>query len=383
VVAARKEANAQQVEAIQTKQRAQMPVFYMRGAASKPGHAVQLHFFEPRYRILIRRAWEGSKRFLCVQAEPKAGDVGLIVEVDLASFLPDGRANIRGRGVELVTLSRAWVESGTAGLFYAEVEGVKGTAAASARPPAVASTNNAEVRARATLRAVISQGVPAYNRGDVQRCVVLYRAAAELCLIELASEGPAASRLQRGLREAEQASSQASRTIDAAQARTAAWALRHSFDDVLASPPPPRSQASGSSGGPEVDVTREVELPVFVSSSAVCPDVGERVRINFFEPRYKVMSREVWGTRARLFLFSASPPEEGGSATLVRLEACEWEEDGLATITTVSGGMLRLGAVREDAAKGGLFYAQQQISSQFLLGRASAPNVPGPCCVAQ
>ena len=32
-----------------------------------PGAPISLHFFEPRYKILIRRAWEGNRVFVWAQ----------------------------------------------------------------------------------------------------------------------------------------------------------------------------------------------------------------------------------------------------------------------------------------------------------------------------
>merc|ERR1712032_757410 len=93
----------------------------MRGVATRPGEHVALHFFEPRYKILIRRAWEGNRSFLCTQCQPREGDTGLLVTVSSARFLSDGRANIEGSGVRRVKLGKVWVEEGTGGLYYAKV----------------------------------------------------------------------------------------------------------------------------------------------------------------------------------------------------------------------------------------------------------------------
>ena len=46
----------------------------------------------------------------------------LLVAIDDARFLPDGRANVTGRGIERVPLRRCWVEEGTGGLWYASVD---------------------------------------------------------------------------------------------------------------------------------------------------------------------------------------------------------------------------------------------------------------------
>lgn len=41
--------------------------------------------------------------------------------VDHARFLPDGRANIVGFGIESIELSKTWVEDGTGGLYYTKL----------------------------------------------------------------------------------------------------------------------------------------------------------------------------------------------------------------------------------------------------------------------
>lgn len=108
---------------------ARIPVFIMAGGRTyRPGHHLSLHFFEPRYKILIRRAWEGNKQFLWVDRRPNINTTtggasspieGLLVNIETARFLPDGRANISGRGVERITYPRCWIEEGTQGLWYA------------------------------------------------------------------------------------------------------------------------------------------------------------------------------------------------------------------------------------------------------------------------
>ena len=184
-VAKIEERRTQSVEALNAmaKQRsAAVPVFVMRAgrdSALRPGAPVNLHFFEPRYKILIRRAWEGERVFLWAEATPSASDgapqqTALLVSVESARFLPDGRANVTGRGVEYVALDRCWVEEGTGGLWYTSVRsapagssGESRIAAAVATPEARSGTLSGTTARR--LQAAISQGAPAYNRGEVRR----------------------------------------------------------------------------------------------------------------------------------------------------------------------------------------------------------------------
>ena len=42
-------------------------------------YAINLHFFEPRYKVLIRRAWEGSRVFLWAQTVALGLEFALLV----------------------------------------------------------------------------------------------------------------------------------------------------------------------------------------------------------------------------------------------------------------------------------------------------------------
>lgn len=122
----RRQHDAKILAEITTEEERKMPVFYMSDVATRKGEEVNFFFFEPRYRVLVRRAWEGSQRFLCTRSAPQEGASGLIVEVENANFLPDGRANIKGKGVETVKLKSVWIEDGTDGLYYADSEPAPG-----------------------------------------------------------------------------------------------------------------------------------------------------------------------------------------------------------------------------------------------------------------
>jgi len=175
---------------------------------------------------------------------------------------------VTGRGIERVPLRRCWVEEGTGGLWYASVDstverGSTSTAAAasasgsgrasSAADPSGDGPAPSERAARMLrLERAISQGAPAYNRGDARRCADIYlRTAREVLLAagrtssraELASLQEALSRAETLLAEAEGVAA------SAASARRredeAAWALRHAFDRILASD----AEASYRGGG--------------------------------------------------------------------------------------------------------------------------------------
>jgi len=338
----REAGDSKQLGAFLAREMQNIPVFYMRGVESQPGESVCLHLFEPRYKILIRRAWEGNKRFLCVQHVPREGDIGLLVQVDEADFLSDGRANVHGRGVERVTLTRAWVEEGTEGLYYAEVGG----AAPQAVPPAGGSSRraggSADARVKETLRMAIRQGVPEYNSGRVARCAEIYTEVAERLVGELGTEREATARLRRGLQEA----NEAGRRGDTDQV---AWVLRHAFDEVLALPP---DASPASDAGLFV---QDRELPVFFMRGWL--GRGETVQWRFFEPRYRILAGETWSSTRKLFLYTASEPQEGNVATMVRMDGCSWDSHGNASVICTCTDTVHLESVREDADKGGLFYA--------------------------
>ena len=170
-----------------------------------------------------------------------------------------------GRGLERVSLHSSWVEEGTGGLWYASVDPSVGPSSGSSRPahaPAGASATTTATAAsvpraavgaasedstapshRATtlrrLERAISQGAPAYNRGDVRRCAEIYlRTAREVepelsSRAELTSLREAVSRAEALLAEADSAGALAGSARRKADA--AAWVLRHAFDRLLAS----------------------------------------------------------------------------------------------------------------------------------------------------
>eukprot|EP00931_Biecheleriopsis_adriatica_P101278 TRINITY_DN76455_c0_g1_i1.p1 TRINITY_DN76455_c0_g1~~TRINITY_DN76455_c0_g1_i1.p1 ORF type:complete len:469 (-),score=114.22 TRINITY_DN76455_c0_g1_i1:45-1451(-) len=374
-VAERAKADAQALEEFLKMQRSQLPVFYMQGIASQPGQSVRLHFFEPRYRVLIRNCWEGNRRFLCTQRQPYEGGAALVVQVDNASFLPDGRANIQGRGVMKVTLTKVWVGEGTGGLYYAETDGSATSEAATTEPSSRRSSRaggeaRGEARAKLILRAAVQAGAPEYNRGNIRRCAMLYSAAAQEALQELEaamSNQAMIERLRRGVREAEA-------RIRQDDADGAAWALRHSFDAVLDMVIRPTGSQPSRAHGEEV----ELELPVFYMRTA--PDPGALVRIRFFEPRYRVLARDTWQSSERLFVYAAGQPQDGCTATAMHLNSCSWDSDGNANIQATAVASVQLRSVRRAEDAGGLFYASCSVPVDAVPGESA---MKACCCTLQ
>lgn len=112
--------NNAELEEIHKVAETHLPIFFMY-PGGRVGQEIGLHLFEPRYKILIRRCWEGNRCFVYCGERPTAGTRGVVVRVDSARFMPDGRANISGVGVEGIELGETWVEDGTGGLFYTKV----------------------------------------------------------------------------------------------------------------------------------------------------------------------------------------------------------------------------------------------------------------------
>ena len=120
---------------LRVKQATELPIFFMH-PGTRVGGTVGLHLFEPRYKILIRRAWEGGKEFVYCGCVPRVGAPGVVVRVDDAHFFPDGRCCIRGVGVRRVELGATWIEDGTGGLFITRVRPAAAERAAPAAQPA-------------------------------------------------------------------------------------------------------------------------------------------------------------------------------------------------------------------------------------------------------
>mmetsp|Transcript_7452 Transcript_7452/g.23048 ORF Transcript_7452/g.23048 Transcript_7452/m.23048 type:complete len:270 (-) Transcript_7452:613-1422(-) len=129
--AAREAAHLSEIQALRSSPPKSLPVFYM-WPGTQPGARVALHLFETRYRVLMRRVWEGERLILYADSAPHPGGTAVVVRIDSVHFLPDGRANIVGHGVRSVRIREAWVEPATAGLYYAKIE--EGPSHQSGRP---------------------------------------------------------------------------------------------------------------------------------------------------------------------------------------------------------------------------------------------------------
>lgn len=92
------------------------PIFVCAG--SFPGMPTPLFIFEPRYRLMMRRAWEGTKRFGMVlpnkhrQPQGELGvtpfmQYGTMLEIEAMHVYPDGRSHIWTKGASKFKI-KAW-----------------------------------------------------------------------------------------------------------------------------------------------------------------------------------------------------------------------------------------------------------------------------------
>jgi len=95
-----------------------MPLFLL-NITAYPGIPFPMHIFEPRYRLMIRRCMEGSKRFGLVSCRqnPVGGgwepcDVGCCLEIKTIKLLQDGRSFIDCIGVRRFKILEHWVCDG-------------------------------------------------------------------------------------------------------------------------------------------------------------------------------------------------------------------------------------------------------------------------------
>lgn len=350
-----------------------LPVFFMQGMVSEVGQRIGLHIFEPRYKLLIRRAWQGNRHFLCASKTPEAGDNGVLVRLETAAALPTGNVHVEGRCLKVVRFNSVWVEEGTAGLFCADIgnswhsglvqevdaaeqelrnlEGpiMPGSVSADAPPPSWSSS-----RCHRFLRVVMTQGTPACQRGDHEGCYRLYRRAAEELLSHVRNQPVIHAIVRQGLLDAYRAQQRQNFNLAVAT-------LRQAFDDVLEEPLETMliqdaMSVSVITRDQTISGSTAAELPVFYLSPGI--GRGDIVNIQFFEPRYLVLAKEVSESMPKLFLYAGASPRPGMLASLVEIDSCEWDPWGRAIVSGKAIEKVRLGAVRVDSSKHGLVYAR-------------------------
>ncbi|EKX52551.1 hypothetical protein GUITHDRAFT_101718 [Guillardia theta CCMP2712] len=102
-----------------------LPIFFYNDTLY-PYSPLVLHLFEPRYKIMIKRIVQASRKFAylpCMHSyQASVGDVGVIAELSEVEFLPDGRAHVQAKCRDRFRILDTWVEDGTQGLHWCKVE---------------------------------------------------------------------------------------------------------------------------------------------------------------------------------------------------------------------------------------------------------------------
>ncbi len=75
-----------------------LPIFFFNDTLF-PFSPLALHLFEPRYRVMINRIVNASRKFAYLPSfngyQARVGDVGVVAELKHVEFLPDGRAHLQ------------------------------------------------------------------------------------------------------------------------------------------------------------------------------------------------------------------------------------------------------------------------------------------------
>jgi len=100
-----------------------LPIFFY-NEMLYPTSVLRLHLFEPRYKLMIKRALEATRCFAYVpnfkDYKAKQGDIGLVARVEDCQFLFDGRALLEANITIRFKITDHWVEEGTNNLFYCQ-----------------------------------------------------------------------------------------------------------------------------------------------------------------------------------------------------------------------------------------------------------------------
>ncbi|TFJ88153.1 hypothetical protein NSK_000507 [Nannochloropsis salina CCMP1776] len=145
-----------------------LPIFFY-NLPIFPGEALRLHLFEPRYRLMMQRIVNGSRRFAYVpnysNYRAKAGDIALIAELKEVRFMRDGRSELEARIAGRFTIAEdPYVEDGTGGLSYCRLKELRDESPKSAE--ASQALRQASEKAREMAHAIFLE------RRDIKAVVV-------------------------------------------------------------------------------------------------------------------------------------------------------------------------------------------------------------------
>jgi Lon protease-like protein len=101
------------------------PVFYYNSTIF-PGSHLNLHLFEPRYKVMMQRVVNSTRSFAYVpnfsNYTASIGDICLIAELKECEFLADGRCILDAVMTVRNKITQHFVEEGTQGLSFVKVE---------------------------------------------------------------------------------------------------------------------------------------------------------------------------------------------------------------------------------------------------------------------
>ena len=102
-----------------------MPIFYYNDLKF-PGEMLELHLFEPRYKLMAQRVVETTRQFAYVpnftNYAANVGDIAIVARLEECEFLPDGRCMLSAKLASRSLISDHFVEDGTQGLHYCRLQ---------------------------------------------------------------------------------------------------------------------------------------------------------------------------------------------------------------------------------------------------------------------
>jgi hypothetical protein len=146
-----------------------LPIFTMRNMM-RIGDEISLRFFEPRYRLLARHAWEGNRLFLYSTFSPRPGMSAILVRISWVQFQPDGCANVLGRALATVVMGDVHVGQGSS-LAFSLIN--MGTGQASGLAHAATTGNLTQVLPDPANQRVQATNSEASRRRSCLRCAIM------------------------------------------------------------------------------------------------------------------------------------------------------------------------------------------------------------------
>mmetsp|Transcript_65162 Transcript_65162/g.112045 ORF Transcript_65162/g.112045 Transcript_65162/m.112045 type:complete len:257 (+) Transcript_65162:131-901(+) len=132
---ARQAKDAKRIQELVARVKVCLPIYSLGNVGSfRAGRPIMIRFFEPRYEVLVRRAWQGNHLFIYAP-DVLEGTPAVIVRIDRARFKRNGFVDIIGSAVESVQIEDVWTAEGTEGLMYGRVTTTISTGAISQSPP--------------------------------------------------------------------------------------------------------------------------------------------------------------------------------------------------------------------------------------------------------